>query len=260
MIKELFEKQRPLMIAGLVSFICFAILIVVSLFDQTEILGINRWIKPMKFFVSIGIFAWTTAVYLKFLNEFDKASRFISWAMIAVFFVEMFIIVMQSLRGTTSHFNIATPLDGILFAVMGIAISFNTLLAGYLLFLYFKADIDLPKSIIWGMRFGLILFLASCIEGGYMSAQFGHTVGIKDGGNGLPLINWSTKAGDLRVAHFFGMHAYQAVPFFAYTLETYKIKNSTALTTIFAVLYFVFFTFVFAQALYGKPFISLFLT
>ncbi len=243
------------MVAGLISFVCFVVLIVVSVFDQTEILGINRWIKPMKFFVSIGIFAWTTAVYLKFLNGFEKSSRFISWATITVFVIEMSIIITQVLRGTTSHFNIATPFDGILFAIMGTAIVFNTLLAVYLLFLYFKADIKLPRSIILGMRLGLILFLASCIEGGYMSQHFSHSVGVADGGKGLPLLNWSTIGGDLRVAHFVGMHAFQAIPFFAYTLETYKVKKPTLLTVSFAIIYFGFFTFVFVQALLGKPFL-----
>jgi len=256
MIRELFENQKPLMVAGTISFLCFAFLAVVSLFDSTEILGINRWIKPMKFFVSVAVLGWTTAVYLKYLNGYDRSVRFISWTMIAVFFVEMFIIVMQALRGTTSHFNTKTPFDGMLFAIMGVAVVINTLLLVHLLFLYFKAEIDLPRSIIWGIRFGIILFLASCIEGGYMSQHFSHSVGVADGGKGLPLINWSTEGGDLRVAHFVGMHALQVVPFFAYTLETYKIKNPTALTAIFAILYFIFFTFVFLQALYGKPFIG----
>jgi len=256
MIKELFQKQRPLMIAGIVSFACFAVLAIVSLFDSTEILGINRWIKPMKFFISIAIFVWTTAVYLNFLENYKKSSRFISWGTISVFFVEMFIIVMQAARGTTSHFNIKQPFDAMLFAIMGIAIIFNTLLAAYLLYLYFKAGIDLPKSILWGMRLGLILFLAASLEGGYMSAQIGHTVGAADGGAGLRLVNWSTKNGDLRVAHFVGMHALQVVPLFAYAMEKYKVKSATLQTFIFAAVYFALFTFVFVQALLGKPFLG----
>lgn len=253
MIKELFKNQKPLMIAGAISLLCFVILAIIALFDSTQILGINRWIKPMKFFISIAIFVWTTAIYLNFLRGFEKSSRLISWGMIAIFFVEMFIVIMQALRRTTSHFNIKTPFDGMLFGIMGLAIALNTFLVAYLLYLYFKAEINLPKSIVWGMRLGLILFLASSFEGGYMSAQLGHSVGVKDGGAGLPLVNWSTKGGDLRVAHFIGMHAFQAIPFFAYTLETYKIKSPTLWTFIFALVYFAIFTGVFVQALFGKP-------
>lgn len=256
MIKELFERQRPLMVAGVVSFACFVILAVVSLFDPTEILGINRWIKPMKFFVSIAIFVWTTAVYLYFLKGYEKSERVISWGMIAIFLVEMIIIMTQAARGTTSHFNIRTPLDGMLFSIMGLAIALNTLLAAYLLYLYLKAGIDLPRSLLWGMRLGIVLFLASCIEGGYMSAQLGHGVGVADGGKGLPGVNWSTEGGDLRVAHFIGMHAFQAVPFFAYTLERYNVKSATLWTFAFAAVYFAVFTFVFAQALLGRPFLA----
>jgi hypothetical protein len=257
MIKELFERERALMIAGVVSFVGFVILAVVSMFDSTEILGINRWIKPMKFFISIAIFVWTTAVYLYFLNGFQKSVRVISWSVILIFLVEMIIIVTQAARGTTSHFNNNTPLDGMLFSIMGLAIALNTLIAAYLLYLYFKAEIDLPRSVLWGMRLGIVLFLASCIEGGYMSAQLGHAVGVADGGKGLPGVNWSTTGGDLRVAHFIGMHAFQAVPFFAYTLEKYNVKLATLWTFVFAAVYFAVFTFVFVQALLGRPFLAL---
>lgn len=253
MINELFEKQKPLMLAGLVSFICLFILAIVSLFDSTQILGINRWIKPMKFFASIGIFVWTIAVYLNFLPSYEKASRRISWAIIVIFFVEMFIIILQAARGTTSHFNHSNPLNEVLFSIMGLAIVLNTLIIFYLLYLYFKADIHLPKAVLWGMRLGLILFLASSFEGGYMSSQIGHTVGLSDGGEGLPIVNWSTKGGDLRIAHFWGMHAIQAIPIFALVLERLKISSSTVLTFLFAIIYFGFFSFLFIQALNGQP-------
>ncbi len=169
----------------------------------------------------------------------------------------MVAVTGQAMRGTTSHLNIQKPLDGAIFTVMGIAILINTILVAMLLYRYFKRDIDLPPAILWGMRLGLILFLFGSIQGGYMSAQTGHTVGAIDGGPGLPIANWSTIAGDLRVAHFLGLHSLQAVPIFAVVLERLRIPGRTALTAGFAVAYFAVFMFLFAQALSGRSLFSL---
>jgi hypothetical protein len=170
---------------------------------------------------------------------------------------ENILIVVQAARGTKSHFNFTTPLDSMIFGMMGLMIMFNTMLVFYLAYLYFRAEIDLPKALIWGFRLGVLVFLFGSIQGGYMSSQTGHSVGLADGGAGLPLVNWSMEGGDLRIAHFVGLHALQAIPLFALMLVLLQKRFSpirpTALTFVFSALYFASFTIVFMQALKGKP-------
>lgn len=258
MFRELFEKQKPLMIVGFAHLLLFIVLAIISMFDSQEIMGINRWIKPMKFASSIVIYLWTLAIYLYFINGRERAKNIIAYGAIAMMVGEIVLIVMQAARGTTSHFNVVNPFDSMVFGAMGLMISVNTVLIVYLLVLYFKADIDLPKSIIWGIRFGIILLILASVEGGFMSAILRHSVGVADGGPGLPFVNWSTRGGDLRAAHFVGMHAFQAVPLAAYTLERYKVKSSTLWTSIFALVYFATFTGIFIQAMLGKSLFSMF--
>jgi hypothetical protein len=213
--------------------------------------------KPVKFANSIAIYLWTLAFYLYFTTGAEKSKRVIARGAAAMLTGEIILIVMQAARGTSSHFNNSSAFDGAVFSLMGLMIFVNTLLVIYLTYLYFRTHFNLPEAIVWGMRFGLILFLLASFQGAYMSAQTGHAVGVADGGTGLPLFNWSTEGGDLRVAHFVGMHALQAIPLFALMLVRLQKRFSPirplALTIVFAIVYGAAFTLVFVQALKGKP-------
>lgn len=245
------------MTAGAVSFVLFAATAAFTLVDPTEILGINRWIKPMKFFISIAIFLWTMAIYFEQIPARAGLFRKLSWLMTAIFVIEMVVIAGQPLRGKTSHFNMGTPLDGALFAIMGFAIAALTLIIAYLTVLFFRSDLDLPPAVAWGLRLGLLVMLLGSLQGGYMSTQLGHAVGVADGGAGLPIANWSTTGGDLRVAHFLGLHGLQGVPIFALLAERFKPDWATVATLAFAAGYTAVFTGTFVQALLGRPFLAL---
>jgi hypothetical protein len=87
-----------------------------------------------------------------------------------------------------------------------------------------------------------------------------HNVGVADGGAGLPLVNWSTVAGDLRVAHFFGLHGIQIIPLFAFVLsKKWNAVNSKHIiaVTIFALLYASWIGYTFYQAKQGMPLIKM---
>ncbi|HEX8267665.1 MAG TPA: hypothetical protein VF596_19855 [Pyrinomonadaceae bacterium] len=260
LLKDVCRNQRLLMLTGLACFILFIILVIGSFFDSQQILGINRWIKPVKFAVSGAVFLWTAAIYLYYLRDYKTSARVIASGTAFAIIGEIILIVMQSARGKTSHFNFTTSFDSAIFGLMGLLILFNTILIVYLTYLYFRAETDLPKALIWGMRLGLIVFLIGSIQGGYMSGQTGHTVGLADGGAGLPIVNWSTGGGDLRIAHFVGLHGLQAIPLFALFIvilqnrfSPFSPRHATALTIVFAVLYVASFTLVHLQAVRGKP-------
>ncbi|MDQ3061842.1 MAG: hypothetical protein M3R14_03120 [Acidobacteriota bacterium] len=256
-VSDVLQKQPALVTTGLGFILLFFVLAVISIFDTTQILGINRWIKPMKFASSIGIFLLTVAVFLSFVRGYESSKLIVAWTMILTMIGEMIVIVLQAARGTTSHFNTATGLDGALFGLMGTLIALNTLAAIYLLFLYFVAEINLPAPIVWGVRLGMILFLMASVEGGVMLSQSSHSVGAADGGAGLPFVNWSSEAGDLRVAHFIGLHAMQILPVaalaFVWLQDYFRQLNPTILTFVLALVYFAAFNFLFLQAMRGQP-------
>lgn len=251
------QKQTALATMGLGFVVLFMILAAISLFDSTQILGINRWIKPMKFASSIAIFLFTVAVFLNFVRGFEQSKFIIAWAAILTMVGEIIIIIAQAARGTTSHFNTKTGIDGALFGLMGMMIALNTLAAIYLLYVYFVAETDLPAAVVWGVRLGMILFLIASAEGGVMISQLSHSVGVKDGGAGLPFVNWSTQGGDLRIAHFIGIHAMQVVPVAAVVFVRLQNRlwrfSPTILTFTFALVYFAAVNFFFIQAMHGQP-------
>src|SRR4029453_17369977 len=130
------------------------------------------------------------------------------------------LITMQAARGVTSHFNQSTPFNAIVFAVMGAAITVNIFAAAYVGFKFWTAGADLPAPLLWGIRLGLTIFVFASFEAFLMVRQRAHSVGLADGGAGLPFLNWSTLGGDLRIAHFFGMHSLQALPLIGYWFST----------------------------------------
>ncbi len=232
------------LVAGI---ICIAMIFL----DDMQLLGINRWIKPAKFFISVALMIWTMGWLLHYLNA-KKKVLVISWLLVISMFFENAIIALQAYRGVTSHFNVTSNLNGMLFSLMGIFIILFAVTVLFAIILYFRQKtFAIPDDYLWGIRLGLILFLFFSLEGGMMLTRSSHTVGAADGGPGLPFVNWSSAYGDLRIAHFMGLHALQILPLSAYYL--FRTKKQVI---VFGIIYFIVVFLVLLQAFLGMPLIK----
>lgn len=223
--QELHESNSVLMVTGWMHLVLLLILMAVWRFDTRLVLGINPWIKPIKFSASIAMYVWTMAWYLSYLAERWRPLHWVSRGIAGCMLVEILCILLQAARGTTSHYNVATPFDAAVFSTMGAMIALNTLLLAWTLFVLLLASPKIPPAYLWGLRIGLLLFVLASAEGGLMIVLGAHTVGARDGGPGLPFLNWSTQHGDLRIAHFVGIHALQLVPLSGYALSRSQLPG-----------------------------------
>jgi hypothetical protein len=218
--------------------------------DDVQVLGVSRWLKPMKFYLSVGIMVWTMGWLLHYLSNTQKTKLYSSVIVFTMFF-ENAIILLQAVRGTTSHFNIKTPTDGLLFSVMGILIIVFTIVCLFICISFFlQKHFDIPVAYVWGIRLGILFFIIFSLEGGMMISMMKHTVGAADGSPGLPILDWSSEYGDLRIAHFIGIHSLQVLP-----LLGFYVAKSRGQMVFLSMIYFVMASVVFVQALRG---ISLF--
>jgi cell shape-determining protein MreD len=184
--------------------------------------GTPAAIKPFKFFLSIAIAVWTLGWLLEHLLR-RRAVRQYNVATIAAMSIELLIICGQAARGRMSHFNEQTLTDMILFQVMGITITaftvWTAVIAGHF-FRHHKPG--LAAAYLWGIRIGLLCFVIFALEGGIMGAILRHSVGGVDNASGLPLLGWNRQYGDLRIAHFMGIHALQVLPLSGYLFQDNK--------------------------------------
>lgn len=247
---ELKKRNDTLYYFGWLMFIAFFVCLIASYFDNTIILGINAWIKPMKFYLSIGIMTWT----IDWLGWYLKAQKKVltySWVLVITMLIEMIIISFQAARGQRSHFNQSSIFNSILFSIMGLSITIFVLWTAYICILFFlQKEFSISKTYLLSIRLGLVLFVLFALEGWVIVGNLSHTVGAPDGSTGLPFVNWSREYGDLRIAHFFGMHALQIMP-----LTGYYFAKKNIHVMLFSIIYFLLVTMLLIMAIKGLPII-----
>lgn len=268
-LRRLYTTDAPLTATGLLMLAALIPALAGLWLDPRVITGAPAWLKPAKFAVSTAIYTLTLAWIFTYLPDWVRTRRIVGWATAVILILEVGAIYAQAWRGTTSHFNVGTPLDATLWTTMGIGIVMQ-LFAGIAVAVALWRQQFGDAALGWALRLGMTMSIVGASTGGLMTkptaAQLAdarathriavagaHTVGAPDGGPGLPATGWSLSHGDLRVPHFLGLHAMQALPIVAVLLTRRQmLRRRVRLTLAAAVSYFILFALLLAQALNGQ--------
>ena len=269
-LRRLYAADAPLTLTGALMAAALIPALAGLWLDPRFITGAPAWLKPAKFAVSTAIYTLTLAWIFTYLPEWIRTRRIVGRGSAAILIFEVGAIYLQAWRGTTSHFNVATTVDAALFTTMGLAIVIQTVGAAVVaVALWRQPFADAARG--WALRLGLTVTIVGASTGGLMTTprasqiaearathhmlvSGSHTVGAPDGGPGLPGTGWSRGHGDIRVAHFVGLHAVQVLPVVAWLLTRRRLSDVRALrlTIVAAGGYFALFALLLAQALSGE--------
>jgi hypothetical protein len=233
-VRRAVAANRPLAVVGLAMLVVLAGTLVGLAVDPRVITGAPAWLKPAKFAVSIAIYSFTLLWLLNFIQGHRRLVGLVSWVTAAVMVLEIVLIAAQAARGTPSHFNVGTSLDAALFRIMGAGIAGVWLMGLVAAALLLRQRLP-DAAFAWSLRLAILVALvgmavaflmttptpaqrAAARAGQAVTMDGAHSVGVADGGPSLPVVGWSTEGGDLRVAHFVGIHALQALPLVGWLL------------------------------------------
>ena len=277
LLKRGWDVNPMLMILWAQVMVTLTIGVIGLLVDPRLIVNAPAWAKTVKFSLSIALYAPTMIWTLSLVQRRRRLAGWIGTGAGAILFVEMLLITLQAVRGRAMHFNVSTPFDAALWQFMGASISvfWAIFLAGVIL-LWRQVNAD--RVMAWAVRLGLVITfigmgqgflmppptgeqLAALQAGAKLDAIGAHTVGAPDGGPGLPLLGWSTTHGDLRIGHFVGLHALQALPLLGLLVARrrerwLKERDRVRLVMIGGAGYLGLVVLVTWQALRGQPLLA----
>lgn len=228
--------------------------------DERTFNGVSTWAKPLKFALSLAVYFATLVWFAPLLpNGYFEArkGRALTYVPIVFALFEIAYIALQAARGEASHFNNTSTFYSVMYSLMGFGATVLVLVCawvGTVVAKRFGARDAYAVAVVVGLW---MTFLLGGGFGGYLGAQAGHWVGgVHDDAGGAWLMKWARDGGDLRVAHFFGMHAMQVLPVIGWFAgRRLPRRGAIALVVLAACLYAAFSTFTFLQALAGRPFV-----
>ena len=213
-LRALHRANPPMWNTGIAVLVLCAVCIGLTQVDDRLFNGIDVWIKPAKFFGSIGLQLLTVAAALLLLPEKTRNStrvRTLAFIMVAMMIYETVYITFRATRLEPSHYN-ETPWGAVGYAMMGVGAISVVLFTAWVgtLILREGPGTLLAKTVGWSF---IIAAPITIITAATLSAMGSHWIGgDQTDATGLPFFHWSTTGGDLRPAHFFSLHLTQIVP------------------------------------------------
>ena len=223
--------HRPLIALAIGMAALAVVSIIGAIVDPREVGGVNLWFKPLKFALSIGIYCVSLAWVIGLLGEKRRRlANFVGTVSVIGLIIEVVIIVGAAAFGLASHFNVSTPFHSALWSIMAVSIVVVWAMALVVTFSLFRTDLgDRARGLairagaviaVIGMGLAFLMTSPSAQQlADFQGVAGAQAVGVADDGPGLPLLGWSTVAGDLRIPHFIGMHALQVFPLLVMALE-----------------------------------------
>lgn len=212
LLRELLARERRLTLFALVLLAAMPPAALALGLDDRLLRGVNVWVKPLKFMASIALFSASTAWFAGLLPQAVREGRVMRglvWTLIGAGGFEAGYITLQAALGQASHYNLADLPHMLLYQAMGLGALAMTATQPVLAWLVLRR---VPQRTVWreGVMLGLVLtFVLGAGAGGLLGGL------PPPAGAGLPVLGWHW-GGDLRPAHFIGMHVQQLLPLAAW--------------------------------------------
>lgn len=258
------QRQPALAAASVVSLAAIVPCLLAMPLDARTINGIDVWVKPAKFLLSFCAYYATLAWLFGWMDETSRRSalaRAVVGTVLVVGVLEMAWLLTAAVLGEPAHFNIGHPAWRAAYSAAGVGATllvFAVAVQGWLVWRHPAPGVSVAERTA-ALAGGAIVFVATSFTAFALASGTGHWVGgTPSDAGGLWLFGWARAGGDLRVAHFFALHAQQALPLAGVVLaRALPARAAVPAVLAFAAASVGLVAFAFVQARAGAPFLPL---
>ena len=263
-IQFLWTMNPAIFLMTLISIFALLVSAIALNLDPNLLAAESVWLKPFKFGMSLTLYGASlllVSAYLKMSTALKRAS-ILACAGAAVELAALFLHAFRS----ANYSSLNSPLDTALWLLIKLAIM-PVASASIVMLVLLMRQKDLPpvlgSSLRWGLALaiagfvpGLIMLLPDSIQHIFSAHKSLTPVSMHSAVHTLPFPGWHTQSGDLRAAHFLGLHALQIMPLIAIVIDRLAflpILRRKILISISGYSYFLLLLLLTWEALRGEP-------